>query len=61
MTAYPETIGTLVVEVEGGLHMAAVCTYAGQAPPFKDAELVDFMARVRQPCCSLNLKFEIPA
>lgn len=48
IAAYPETVGAAVMEVENGLHMAAVCTYAADVPPFKDDELLDFMSQVRR-------------
>lgn len=47
IAAYPETVGAAVMEVEDGLHMAALCTYAADVPPFEDDQLLDFMAQVR--------------
>jgi hypothetical protein len=46
IAAYPEPVGAACVAVEGGLHMVGLCTYAGQAPPFKDDQLLDFMQQV---------------
>jgi cytochrome c551/c552 len=53
IAAYPETVGAVVMQVEGGLHMVAVCTYAGQAPPFKDDQLLDFIQQVRCGCVAM--------
>jgi hypothetical protein len=44
IAAYPESIGASVIEVEHGLHMVVICTYGGDAPPFKDDQLMGFMA-----------------
>lgn len=46
IAAYPQAVGAACVQVEGGLHMVGLCTYAGQAPPFKDEQLLDFMQQV---------------
>ena len=48
IASHPETVGAAVVEVENGLHMVGLCTYADDVPPFKDEQLVDFMAQVRR-------------
>jgi hypothetical protein len=53
IAAYPEPVGAVVMQVEGGLHMVAVCTYAGQAPPFKDDQLLDFIKQVRCCCAAM--------
>lgn len=46
IAAYPKTVGGAVVAVEDGLHMIGLCTYEGQAPPFKDDQLLGFMQKV---------------
>jgi hypothetical protein len=46
IATFPHTIGAAVTEVEGGLHMTGIISYAGDVPPYKDDQLVDFMAQV---------------
>jgi hypothetical protein len=53
IATYPHTIGAAVVEVEGGMHMAVICTYAGNIPPYRDDQLVDFMVQVSSRVLSL--------
>jgi hypothetical protein len=60
VAAYPHNIGAAVNEVEGGLHMAVICTYAGIIPPYKDEELVDFMAHVSSRVFGLGRGCKVP-
>lgn len=46
IASYPQAVGCALVEVEGGMHMAGLCTYAGQAPPLQDDALLDFVKQV---------------
>jgi hypothetical protein len=51
IASYPQAVGCALVEVEGGLHMAGLCTYAGQAPPLQDDALLDFVKQVGTMKC----------
>lgn len=46
IACYPQAVGCALVEVEGGLHMAGLCTYAGQVPPLQDDALLEFVKQV---------------